>query len=119
MTKMNMPEIKVVRFNESDVIVASGGTTYGPLGVYGFNDNAPQTGRMTYGGADYTNDNYNDLVAIIGDPSIALNVHKDQHRAISVMFPNEQTTQNMDDVATANGTYEWNGHYFVMTVNQQ
>ena len=48
MTKMNMPEIKVVRFNESDVIVASGSFTLTGMG------NVAPDGTFGFGGKEYS-----------------------------------------------------------------
>ena len=52
MSKMTMPRVEVVRFQESDVIVASGDI----LKLSGFADGAPQTATMTFRGTPYTNE---------------------------------------------------------------
>ncbi len=115
MTKMKMPELNIVRFNESDVIVASGGVPMGPLGIYGFT--TQETGRMTYNDIDYTNSNKADLIAALGSgyTTVYANARHNsegdlpaQDRDISNMFFNNQGSSTFSDVATSDGAYYWN-----------
>ena len=115
MTKMKMPELNIVRFNESDVIVASGGVPMGPLGINGFT--TPGTGMMTYNDIDYTNSNKADLIAALGSgyTTVYANARHNsegnlpaQDRDISNMFFNNQGSSTFSDVATSDGAYYWN-----------
>ncbi len=49
MSKMRMPEMDVVRFQESDVIVASAVPVGAKLQVYNFGDNENYNGGIKYG----------------------------------------------------------------------
>ncbi len=114
MSKMVMPEMNVVRFQESDVIVASSNVLY----LSGFNDTTHYNGVMTFNGitAQYNNESGNTL----GELGTAIN---------NAGFGNHiqaKTTDNMDNilehliefdwsensefkVTAEDGGYTWNG----------
>ncbi len=115
MTKMRTPEMKIVRFAERDVIVASGGVPMGPLGISGFTTRG--TGMMTYNDIDYTNSNKADLIAALGSgyTTVYANARHNsegalpaQDRGISNMFFDNQGSSTYSDVATSDGAYYWN-----------
>ena len=55
--KLTTPEMNVIRFNEADVIVASGGDPKRTINVSGIKDGTLGNGKITYMGTDYTNNN--------------------------------------------------------------
>ena len=54
MSKMSAPEMDVIRFNESDVIVASVGAAEKTLSISGVGDGQGNTAFLNIGGTDYT-----------------------------------------------------------------
>ncbi len=60
MAKMRMAEMDVVRFNESDVIVASG-----VLKLSGFGDSKANTGSFTYKGNTYAASEISSLKSVL------------------------------------------------------
>ena len=54
MTKMSTPEMDVIRFSESDVIVASGGIAGKTLSISGVGDGKEGNAFLTIGGTPYS-----------------------------------------------------------------
>ena len=115
MTKMRKPELNIVRFKETDIIVASGDTPMGPLNISGFT--SVGQGMMNYNNVDYTESNKGDLIQLLGSgyTTVYANARFNsegelpaQNRDINSMFFNNQGDQTYSDVATSNGSYYWN-----------
>ena len=123
MSKMTKPTVDVVRFTESDVIVASGGM----MTITGLGNGSTKDARFVFGPTDYANytssdiitepgvtnpyfftqfnsyfeTNFNDLDKItVGGETLLNLVSSDL---------GEQTEGHYSD---RNGTYRWNGTYF-------
>ena len=108
MSRLRTPEVKVIRFNEADVIVASSTLTLG-----GFGD--MQIGNATGTYKNVTTGNVNDLIHLIqgdypneDDPTIVNN--NNDASTIRSVFDDELGTDS-----AYNGTYRWSGGRFVKT----
>ena len=67
MSKMRTPEMEVVRFTQSDVIVASGASVPTTMTVTGWRDGIKDNLELNYGGTVYTNSNRSDLIDLLSD----------------------------------------------------
>lgn len=111
MNKMTKPEMDVVRFQESDVIVAS--TIY--LGNY--NDTFVGNGFIRYKGVDY-NTNGGDTVyqnlktALGGKESFVL---KNGEYHVESVYYFENAVDSYSQVEGSGGTYRWSGSSWIFS----
>ena len=96
MSKMTMPTVDVVRFQESDVIVASGGVTplSAPLYINGFVSEGAGDGSMGWGGHTYFYSDHANLVSKLGEDGYGYNVLRDPSGILSdvhAMFNDNQS----------------------------
>ena len=114
MSKMTKPTVGVVRFTESDVIVASD-----ILHLTGYNDNYLKTGNgvMTFRGIDYsTNDElgvyptdlYTILSSEFGQSIETTHADPGYPSSIGNLFECDQGSTSYQ-VMAADGNYVWNG----------
>ena len=104
MNKMNRPEMDVVRFIESDVIVASTGV----LRISNFADYDSGNGMMNYKGVDYTYNNYSALGQALNRKTTIQTTESGYEYSYSTIFINEhEGGQVMEGVQTADGDYYW------------
>ena len=120
MSRLRTPEVEVIRFNEADVIVASGGT----LTMTNFGDSNSANNVTTYKSDKYI---YND--GQVGLDGFINYIKGDVGYNGNIMFdPGDGNEQSLigaltykDDVdgADYNGTYRWYNGVFVRTnINQ-
>lgn len=116
MSKMTMPTVEVVRFQESDVIVASGGVTplSPPLNISGFtNTEGSGDGLMKWNDVTYNYEGRAELASILcslygssgGDTVLVTSSGSTEN--IGYMF----STNHSDawrTVETSTGNYYWN-----------
>ena len=115
MSKMTRPSVEVVRFTESDVIVASGGVTplSPPLYINGFtNTMGSGDGTMTWNSVQYNYDTQAELTSVLcglygteGDGVRVTTTGKVEN--ILYMF-SVNHSDNWREVETATGNYYWN-----------
>ena len=107
MAKMRMPQMNILRFAESDVIVASGA-----LQIYGFTERG--TGGMTWNNVPYDSTNYNDLIANLKDDHYNDYVVLDPGDQIPIVdiggmfIINQYDDPDWQSASTATGVYYWN-----------
>ena len=108
---MKTPEMEVVRFNESDVIVASGNVV---ASVYGFNDEVAKNAGVKWRGIDYKTTNANgarDLLSALGQDGIPSSVtFSSGHGSFTVSEMFDDDTMEVDDersIPLFNGTYTY------------
>ena len=122
MRKMKTPEMDVVRFKESDVIVASGGVPAGVMTLTGYSDFTQGNGKMSFGGKDYSSE-----YIIYNTADFVNAVQKSYPGAGNVMYlknaSQEESARNFawDDyysgmpIDDADGDYEFNNGVFTKT----
>lgn len=97
MRKMKTPEMDVVRFKESDVIVASGGVPNGVMRVNGYSNNKANDGTMSFGSEVFTTSQ------IFNSPSGFLNAVKNSFPGASeitgIIFKNDGGNYSPGDCA--------------------
>ena len=108
---MKKPEMEVVRFNESDVIVASGGVTplSPPLYISAFE--YMSDGMMKGNGVDYNQENYYNLPRILYAAGYGDEVQRDPSGTVDnvgTMFFYNPSPDDYSSVATTTGNYYWN-----------
>ena len=105
MSKMRVPKMDVVRFKESDVIVASGGLP-NFIKVTGFNDNISGNGTVEYNGVIYNKSNYTDLIDFLADQTDydSYVKYQDMSQTINKLFRKSDGTNAGGYV---DGTYVW------------
>ena len=113
MSKMTKPRVDVVRFNESDVIVASGGVTplSPPLYIRGFsNTYGGSDGSMGWGGHTYFYSDHDDLVSKLREDGYGVQVQRNPSGTVNnidTMFEINHS-DNWSKVETTTGDYYWN-----------
>ena len=118
MSKMTKPTVGVVRFTESDVIVASG-----IMRVTGLGDGTPRTGTFAFGKRNYTaSDIYGDgdynptffseFNAYFGTDYTDADPIMVRGESLKVLVSNEMDDTSASSQDWYNGTYRWNGTYF-------
>ncbi len=121
MRKMKAPEMDIIRFNESDVIVASGSEpVIRTITLSGMDDNGKGNGRYSFDdGRIFTTASSdrtalgNALVDYFGASSTNPNfVALEKSNFYSVTELNNYDQQGMDRGGTSNGTYIWAGNNF-------
>lgn len=113
MSKMTMPTVDVVRFQESDVIVASGVKPEGPaMYIYGFVSEGPKDGSIAWDGETYFGYNdYSGLISSLKDGGYGTTVLGNPDgwtNSINRMFELNQSADTFNQVATTTGNYYWN-----------
>ncbi|WP_295152421.1 hypothetical protein [uncultured Ruminococcus sp.] len=114
MSRLRTPEVEVIRFNEADVIVASG-----TLRLTNFTDSEPKNATGVYKGYTYVNDGSGDINAFISyinqDHPGDINVDNANGMSgnIGFVFLNEETQTDYD------GIYTWSDGRFVRTTRFQ
>jgi len=105
MSKMRVPKMDVVRFKESDVIVASGGLP-NFIKVAGFNDNISGNGTIEYNGVTYDKTNYSVLIDFLtAQTDYDSNVkYQSMSQTINKLFARHDGTNAGGYV---DGTYVW------------
>ena len=125
MSKMKMPEMDVVRFNESDVIVASGDPNV--FSVTGTGDREAQTASVDYMGKNYTTGAYHDLYDVMNGyntgsapstsgPIISMDGGVQNIYWLNDILYNDSWYPNKD-TTNVNGTYDYNGNYWIRRSN--
>ena len=120
MSKMRVPEMDVVRFKESDVIVASGAKT---MTISNFGDRINLNGRFTFGSFSYTNrDVHNNFESFKSDFNSYFGANIQYRNQIVFDFDNAISydlsylvrREVVDSAANniCNGTYSWDGVKF-------
>ncbi|MBO6193246.1 MAG: hypothetical protein J6O00_03595 [Clostridiales bacterium] len=116
MSKMRMPEMSVVRFNESDVIVASLVVRFD-----NYANTTPNDGAITVGGKTYTKNNstiYGQNIFVeLGYDYVGSNPnveyggasHLGQNALYTMIDNDHSATENQ----TVDGVYSWDGSRFV------
>ena len=117
MSKMTKPTVDVVRFTESDVIVASPVKPVGPaMYINGFFSSGAQDGSMKYGGNtygfgdQYDGDQY-DLINILVADGYDADVLTDpgrQEYTVNDMFLRNNDPATFEEVMTTTGNYYYN-----------
>ena len=113
MTKMNMPEIKVVRFNESDVIVASGSFRLSNVG-----DSKTGNATLTFQGIPYSIYENRDTDSFItafnkANPTAGIsrdtmvNLYVPEGSGLNVELDDVVTYDGYDMMEYLNRTYYW------------
>ena len=107
MMKMQKPEMEVVRFNEIDVIVASGGLRKSAsISLSGFSGGMPKDGAVQFNGTNYSmtsNDEVSTFLSALRNSGI-------RNAGIS----NGQTTQSLRNTLlyeVSNGARNWDGTF--------
>ena len=112
MSKMTKPTVDVVKFQESDVIVASGVKPEGPaMYINGFYSSGAQDGSMKYGGNTYFfNDHGNLIDALVADGYDAdvLSDPGRQEWTVEYMFSLNHDPATFEQVMTTTGNYYYN-----------
>lgn len=103
MSKMRVPKMEVVRFKESDVIVASGALA--SLTLLGFANTRKNDGTMTYKGMIYDGDNYSDLISVLTGDGYSDYIGEN-YQSVSGLFIMD--SKGKSNGITSDGTYIWN-----------
>ncbi len=105
MSKMVTPEMDVVRFRESDVIVASG-----VLRFTNFNDTVRANGQVSYNGHTYDTSKYpalvTDFLNALGGKDYIVSTTTGIREGVDNLLSYEY---NKEESVTADGDYIWNG----------
>lgn len=117
MSKLSTPEVKVIRFNEADVIVASGGKT---MYVENLGDFNPSNGIFTFGNYSYTHGQIdNDYSSFKSDFNSYFNANIDKTDSISFDGTSLERILYLEDNGDEqgwnehhNGTYIWRNSQF-------
>ena len=121
MSKMKKPEIDIIRFNESDVVVASVPANH--LIVSNTNDSTPKNGTFAFGNKSYTtgalpSDFYAQLNTAFGTENIGGNTElhwpnpgsgEDIYSYLSWIISGDQGGQRANGT---DGDYTWDGTRF-------
>lgn len=100
MSKMTKPEMSVVRFQESDVIVAS-------LYLMNFNNGESSDATATYKGVTYNYGNKEDLKKKLPNDSVMSSITGEEH-SIGDMFWSELNPESQYNARTDDGWYVFN-----------
>ena len=105
MSKMVTPYVDVVRFRESDVIVASG-----VLRFTNFNDTVRANGQVSYNGHTYDTSKYptrvNDFLNALGGKDYIVSTTTGIREGVDNLLSYEY---NKEESVTADGDYYWDG----------
>lgn len=105
MSKMRVPEISVVRFTESDVIVASD-----PLQIVNLQKgDGSGNGAMTYRGSTYTYDNYGSLITLLDGRDEIYSDTDNTNYSVTNLFETDSNPSTQYNIGTPDGTYYYNG----------
>ena len=121
MSKMRMPEMDVVRFQESDVIVASGMPQ--KITFTNFNDGAAGNGTVSYGGKTYgwktSEGQSNILDSILYGSGAMVETAKGTSSNFDTLVSYEGSSGWGSEDGVANGDYVWDGSYAYTRVIKQ
>ncbi len=105
MSKMVTPYVDVVRFRESDVIVASG-----VLRFTNFSDTVRANGQVSYNGHTYDTSKYpalvTDFLATLGGKDYIVSTTTGIREGVDNLLSYEY---NKEEKVTADGDYYWDG----------
>ncbi len=114
--KMEAPKMDVVRFKESDVIVASTPTSY----VFGFNNEVPNDAYIKHNGVTYTDSATfasamaNEGLAPVFEAYLEGGNAEGTYYNTSLMFYADSVAGKQEETSVfiPDGTYQWNGEHF-------
>ena len=104
MSKMVAPEMDVVRFNESDVIVASGAA--GQLLAMKFDDASSNNGRFQYNNNVYDYETRQKLFDALGDKTYIVSKSGNKE-SLSAVYNSDQNPSVTPAVFVTDGWYSW------------
>ena len=105
MSKMTIPVMDVVRFNESDVIVASGAA--GQLRAIKFDNSSERDGRITYNNNTYHYEIRSTLYEELGDKTYIM-AKSGNKESLEALFNSDQNLSITPRILVDDGWYSWN-----------